>query len=133
MKLYVGNIPAELSKDDLKTFFEQYGEVRDANIICDKQTGMSRGYGFVELNSEDTPDEVIEQANGAVMGENTIKVAPAKGKSKRGGGGFSGRGRGMGGPRGQRGGGGNRRFGSGSGGSRGRSNRGPKREVNGNR
>ena len=64
MNLYVGNISYEMSEDDLSNTFAEYGEVTSVKIIKDKFTGRSRGFGFVEINSEDGSKKAIEELNG---------------------------------------------------------------------
>ena len=64
MNIYVGYISYEMSEDDLSNTFAEYGEVTSVKIIKDKFTGRSRGFGFVEINSEDGSKKAIEELNG---------------------------------------------------------------------
>ena len=64
MNLYVGNLSYEMSEENLRTQFAEYGEVQSAKIITDKFTGRSRGFGFVEMNSDDEGKKAMEELNG---------------------------------------------------------------------
>lgn len=108
-KLYVGNLSFHLTSDDLGEFFAQIGTVESAKIIEDRDTGRSRGFGFVEMETEEDANAAIEQLNGEDLDGRNIVVNAARPREERGGGG-GGRGRG----RGQGGGG----YGGGGGGSR---------------
>lgn len=127
MKLYVGNLSFQTSSDDLQQLFAQAGNVESASVVEDRETGRSRGFGFVEMSSAEEGKAAIEQFNGKeVNGRNlTVNEArPREDRGNRGGGGGGGRG-GFGGNRsggggGNRGGGGGGRggFGGGGGGNR---------------
>jgi RNA recognition motif-containing protein len=95
-KLYVGNLSFHLTSDDLGEFFAQVGTVESAKIIEDRDTGRSRGFGFVEMSSEDEANAAIEQLNGEDFDGRNIVVNAARPREERGGGG-RGRGRGHGG------------------------------------
>jgi RNA recognition motif-containing protein len=110
MKLYVGNISFNTSDQDLEELFGQCGTVQSANIVEDRETGRSRGFGFVEMSSNEEGNAAIEQLNGKEVDGRELKVNEAKPRENRGGGGG-------GGGRGGYGGGGNR--GGGGGGNRG--------------
>lgn len=119
-KLYVGNLPYSVDDQVLQSEFEKFGQVESARVITDRETGRSKGFGFVEMSSEDEANSAIEQLNGQPMaGRNvTVSIAKPQAPRERGGGGFGGGG-GRGGPRGGGGGfggGGNR--GGGGGGRR---------------
>ncbi|MFA5422607.1 MAG: RNA-binding protein [Phycisphaerae bacterium] len=119
MNIYVGNLSSDATEDDLKKLFEEFGQVESANIIKDKFSGESRGFGFVEMPNKAEADEAIKQADGKEINGRAIKVNEARGKAGGGGGGRPG---GRGGGRGGFGGGGPRggsRGGFGGGGSRG--------------
>ena len=103
MKLYVGNLSYETSEGDLRDAFSEYGEVASAKIIMDRDTGRSKGFGFVEMGNEDA-DKAIAQFNGAELDGRTITVNEARPRPERSGGGGGGRG-GYGGGRGGGGGG----------------------------
>jgi cold-inducible RNA-binding protein len=124
--LYVGNLSAGVSDEDLKANFAKAGEVATVNVIKDKFSGQSRGFGFVEMATEEGAKAAIEMFNGGTLDGNTISVNEARPKKEggapRSGGPRSGGPRGGGGFGGGRGGGGfgGGRGGSGSGGGRSR-------------
>ena len=68
MNVYVGNLSYDLSEDDLKTAFEEYGEVSSAKIIFDRYSGRSKGFGFVEMSSDDEAKAAIEALSGKELG-----------------------------------------------------------------
>ena len=105
MNIYVGNLPYETTEDELVELFAPYGEVTAVNIIKDRHTGESRGFGFVETKTKATGEAAVAGLAGKEMDGRTLVVNEALPKPDRGG----GRGRGGGGFRG-RGGGGRRRF-----------------------
>jgi RNA recognition motif-containing protein len=109
-KLYVGNLSFHLTSDDLGDFFSQAGTVESAKIIEDRDTGRSRGFGFVEMATEEEANAAIEQLNGEDLDGRNIVVNAARPREDRGGGNGGGRGggRGRGGGGGYGGGGGNR-------------------------
>jgi RNA recognition motif-containing protein len=115
-KLYVGNISFNTTNQDLNDLFGQVGTVESANIIEDRETGRSRGFGFVEMSSKEDADNAIAQLNGKEVDGRELKVNEAKPQENRGGGG-GGRG-GYGGGGGKRGGGGGYGGGGYGGGSR---------------
>ncbi|MBN1796287.1 MAG: RNA-binding protein [Sedimentisphaerales bacterium] len=131
MNIYVGNLSRDVSEDDLRQAFGAYGEVESVNIIKDKFSGESRGFGFVNMPNKEEASKALEEANGQELNGRVMKVNEAH--SKGGGGGF-GRGRSGGGGggfgRGRSGGGGGG-FGRGrsGGGSGGSFNRGDKRRY----
>ncbi len=83
--LYVGNLSFDTSADDLSQAFGQYGTVTSANIISDRETGRSRGFGFVEM--ADGGDEAIEALNGTELQGRTLTVNEARPRQDRRGGG----------------------------------------------
>ncbi|MGI8668523.1 MAG: RNA recognition motif domain-containing protein [Aridibacter sp.] len=105
MKLYVGNISFDTTEQDLEEMFGEVGTVQSANIITDRDTGRSRGFGFVELSSQEEGQNAIEQFDGQEVDGRNLKVNEAKPREDRGGGGGRG-GRGGGGRGGYGGGGG---------------------------
>jgi len=111
-KLFVGNLPFSTTDADLKSLFGQVGEVASANVIMDKFTGRSRGFGFVEMTNNQEAQAAIERFNGHEMQGRALTVNEAKPQEPRSGGGrsFGGGGGGGGGGRGGRsyGGGGHR-------------------------
>jgi RNA recognition motif-containing protein len=113
--LYVGNLPFGTTSSDLEQVFGQYGTVTKAQVITDRETGRSRGFGFVEMSSG--ADEAIQAMNGADFQGRRLTVNEAKPREERprgGGGGYGGGG--GGGGRGGYGGGGGGRGGYGGGG-----------------
>ncbi|MGC2238559.1 MAG: RNA-binding protein, partial [Pyrinomonadaceae bacterium] len=92
MKLYVGNISFNTSDQDLEELFGQCGTVQSANIVEDRETGRSRGFGFVEMSSKEEGNAAIEQLNGKEVDGRELKVNEAKPRENRGGGGGGGRG-----------------------------------------
>jgi cold-inducible RNA-binding protein len=117
-KLYVGNLSFKTTGDDLREYFSQAGEVESASIIEDRETGRSRGFGFVEMATAEGAAAAIEQFNGKDLNGRNLTVNEARPKTDRGGGGGGGRG-GYGGGGGRGGGGGDRGGYGGGGGDRG--------------
>jgi len=103
MKLYVGNLTFATSSQDLQDLFAKAGTVQSANVIEDRDTGHSRGFGFVEMSSKEEGDAAIAQFNGKDLNGRELKVNEAKPRENRGGGGgrggFGGNGNGGGGGR----------------------------------
>jgi RNA recognition motif-containing protein len=120
-KLYVGNLSYNTDSSELQELFAQYGSVQSAEIIADRDTGRSKGFGFVEFSSEEEAQAAIAGMNGKEVGGRALTVNEAKPKENRaGGGGFGGGGggkRGGGGGYGGGGGGGGYGGGGGRGGS----------------
>jgi RNA recognition motif-containing protein len=114
MKLYVGNLAFQTSSEDLQELFSQAGTVESASVVEDRETGRSRGFGFVEMASKEEGEKAIEQFNGKELNGRNLNVNEARPREDRGGGGRGG-GRGGGGRGGYGGGGGGR----GGGGNRG--------------
>ncbi len=118
MKLYVGNLAFQTSSNDLQQLFAQAGTVESASVIEDRDTGRSRGFGFVEMSSKEEGEAAISQFNGKEFNGRNLTVNEARPREDRGnrGGGGGGRG-GFGGGGGR---GGNRGgYGGGGGGGRG--------------
>src|SRR5437660_527617 len=106
-KIYVGNLPFSTTADDLREAFSSFGTVTSAQVVSDRDTGRSRGFGFVEM--AEGGDEAIAALNGKQVGGRSLTVNEAKPREDRGGGGGSGGGRGgSGGYGGGRGGSGGR-------------------------
>ena len=97
-KLYVGNLSFSTSSDDLQQLFTQVGTVESATVVEDRETGRSRGFGFVEMASSEEGQKAIEQFNGTDFNGRNLTVNEARPRENRGGGG--GGGRGYGGDRG---------------------------------
>jgi RNA recognition motif-containing protein len=107
MKLYVGNLAFQTSSEDLQQLFAQVGTVESASVVEDRDTGRSRGFGFVEMSSREEGQAAIAQLNGQEFNGRNLTVNEAKPRENRGGGGFGGGGRqggrgGFGGGRGSR-------------------------------
>jgi RNA recognition motif-containing protein len=103
-RLYVGNLNFRTTGDELRDLFSQAGEVENASVVEDRDTGRSRGFGFVEMATAEGAAAAIEQFNGKDFGGRTLTVNEARPRVDRGGGG--GGGYGGGGGRGGYGGGG---------------------------
>jgi RNA recognition motif-containing protein len=121
VKLYVGNLPYDTTEEDLRTLFAQAGTVASVAVIRDRDTGRSKGFGFVEMGSQAEAQNAITKFNSYRLGERTLTVNPARPREERsgGGGGYGGGSRGgSGGYGGGRGGSGGNRNRSSGGGSR---------------
>jgi RNA recognition motif-containing protein len=128
-KLYVGNLSFRTSGDELRDMFSQAGTVESASVIEDRETGRSRGFGFVEMATAEEAAKAIEMFNGKELGGRNLTVNEAKPKTDRGGGGRGPGGGGRGGYGGGGGGGGGRDrggYGGGGGGGGGRNDREPR-------
>jgi RNA recognition motif-containing protein len=119
-KLYVGNLSYDTSDSRLQEIFEEFGSVQSAQVIMDRDTGRSKGFGFVEMGSEEEARAAITGLNGKEVGGRALTVNEARPREDRGGGGRSGGGGGRGGYGGGGGGGGRDRGGYGGGGGGGR-------------
>lgn len=106
-RLYVGNLSYQTTETELTNLFEQVGPVESANIITDRDTGRSKGFGFVEMSSDDA-EKAIAQFNGTDLNGRALTVNEARPREERSGGGRGGYGGGGGRDRGGRGGYGNR-------------------------
>jgi cold-inducible RNA-binding protein len=121
MKLYVGNLSFQTSSEELQQLFAQAGTVESATVVEDRDTGRSRGFGFVEMASKEEGEKAIQQFNGTDLNGRNLTVNEARPREDRGNRGGGGRG-GFGG---NRGGGGGRGGGYGGGGG-GRNDRTPR-------
>lgn len=101
--VYVGNLPHSTTETELRNLFEPHGAVERITLVTDRETGRSRGFGFVEMTNASEADKAIATLNGTDLGGRTLTINEAQPKSDR-----------------PRGGGGGRRFGGGGGGGRGR-------------
>jgi len=116
VNIYVGNLSHDATEDSLREAFAAFGQVESVNIIKDRFSGESRGFGFVEMPSKQEAEKAIEEMNGKDLDGRAVNVNEARPKNdSRGGGGGGGRG-GYGGGGGGRGGGGGGRGGRGGGG-----------------
>jgi cold-inducible RNA-binding protein len=108
-KLYVGNLPYSVGDSDLQRLFEAHGSVVSAQVIMDRDTGRSKGFGFVEMGNDSEAQAAIADMNGKEVDGRSLTVNEARPKPEGGGGGRGGRG-GYGGGRGGYGGGGRGRY-----------------------
>lgn len=83
MKLYVGNLPFSVNSDDLEQMFSGYGDVTSTQVIEDRETGRSRGFGFVEIESDDAGRKAIEEMDGADSGGRRLTVNEARPREER--------------------------------------------------
>jgi RNA recognition motif-containing protein len=107
-KLYVGNLSFDATEEELRRMFESHGAVESAKVATDRDTGRSRGFGFIEMTSDQEAESAIAALNGAQMGGRALIVNEARPKTSGFGGGGYGRSGGRDGNRGRsgRGGGG---------------------------
>ncbi|RKD86149.1 RNA recognition motif domain-containing protein [Mangrovibacterium diazotrophicum] len=96
MNIFVGNLNYNITEDDLREIFEEYGELSSVKLISDKFTGKSKGFGFVEMADADEAKKAIEELNGAevegrtmVVNESIEKKREPRDNNRRGGGGFN--------------------------------------------
>ena len=98
MKIYVGNLSFRTTQQELEDLFTNYGSVQEAAVVTDRETGRSRGFGFVTMPDDGEAGEAIEKLNGTEIGGRTLTVNEARPKTDRprggGGGGYGGGGRG---------------------------------------
>lgn len=89
MNIYVGNLSYDVTEDDLKQAFESFGKVESANIIKDKYSGRSKGFGFVEMPSDEEAKSAIDELDGKELKDRPLKVNEARPReeNRRGGGG----------------------------------------------
>ena len=83
MNIYVGNLPYSTDRDELRAVFEQYGEVSSARVVTDRETGRSRGYGFVEMPNAEQAQAAIEALNGKEIGGRKAVVNEARPREER--------------------------------------------------
>ena len=100
-KLYVGNLPYTVTDSQLQQMFQAHGTVQSAQVIMDRETGRSKGFGFVEMGSDQEAQAAISALNGSEIDGRSLTVNEARPKTEGGGGGGRG---GRGGPGGGRGG-----------------------------
>jgi RNA recognition motif-containing protein len=112
MNLYVGNLSREVTEDELRKAFEAFGQVTSVNIIKDRYSNESRGFGFVEMATKSEAQAAITGLNGTSLGDRTLSVSEARPRAEGGGGG-----------------GGRRPFGGGGGGGGGFGGRGRQRRY----
>ena len=83
MKLYVGNLAFQTSSDELQTLFAQAGKVESVSLIEDRETGRSRGFGFIEMSTKEEGAAAIQKFNGVDLGGRALKVNEAKPRESR--------------------------------------------------
>ena len=83
MNMYVGNLPYSVSEEDLRTVFAEFGEIASVNIITDKISGQSKGFGFVDMPNNSEADKAIKALNGSDLQGRSIKVNQAKPRGER--------------------------------------------------
>jgi cold-inducible RNA-binding protein len=105
MKLYVGNLAFSATENSINELFSQHGTVSSCQIITDRDTGRSKGFGFVEMSTDEEAQNAISRLDGSEVDGRALKVNEARPKAPRSSGGFGG---GYGGDRGGYGGGGDR-------------------------
>jgi cold-inducible RNA-binding protein len=93
MRLYVGNLPYSMNDDTLRSLFESYGQVESARVISDRDTGASKGFGFVEMQNADA-QKAIEALNGRDYNGRALRIDEARPQEARSGAGGGGGGRG---------------------------------------
>ncbi len=86
-KLYVGGLSYSVAEDQLQALFSEHGTVESAKVISDRMTGRSRGFGFVEMSSQEEAQEAIDKLNGTALEGRTLTVNEAKPREPRSGGG----------------------------------------------
>ncbi|MCZ6783902.1 MAG: RNA-binding protein [Proteobacteria bacterium] len=94
-KIYVGNLPWSATEADLQSLFQTFGSVHSSAVITDRETGRSRGFGFVEMDEQDA-EKAINELNGRDFGGRALRVNEAQERQRGGGGGGGGGGRGGG-------------------------------------
>jgi len=82
MRIYVGNLPYSVTRDELSQLFSPFGEVADVNVITDRQTGRAKGFAFVEMDDAGA-QEAISQLNGSEIGNRTLTVNEAQPRPER--------------------------------------------------
>ena len=110
MKIYVGNLPYEITEQDLRQEFESFGGVESVSIIVDRPSGRPKGFAFVEMASKSEAEAAIAELNGKTIKDRTIVVNESRPRTDRGGGSYGNKGSsgGYGGGRGGHSGGGRR-------------------------
>ncbi|MHB0868982.1 MAG: RNA recognition motif domain-containing protein [Chloroflexota bacterium] len=89
-RLYVGNLPYSTTDDDLRSLFGQAGTVEDATVMTERETGRSRGFGFVEMSTDADAENAVRMFDGYTIDGRQLRVNPAMEREQRGAGGFRG-------------------------------------------
>jgi cold-inducible RNA-binding protein len=82
-KLYIGNLPYSATAEEIRALFEQVGEITDVAVISDRETGRSKGFGFVEMATEELAQEAIQRFNGYSMNNRPLTVNEARPREER--------------------------------------------------
>jgi len=82
VRLYIGNLPKELERQELAAVFEEYGDAVTTKVITDRKTGKCRGFGFVTVKNDEEADQIIEKFNGYVLKESPMKIEKANPRAK---------------------------------------------------
>lgn len=90
-RLYIGNLAFQTTENDLRDAFASHGQVVEAKLVSDRETGRSRGFGFVSMGSDDEARRAMQAMNGAMLDGRELRVNEAEERSPRGGGGGRGR------------------------------------------
>lgn len=85
LKIYVGNLPYSCSSEELQEMFEQHGRVGEATVIMDRETGRSKGFGFVDMPNDSEANEAVNALNASQMGGRSLRVSEARPRTDRGG------------------------------------------------
>ena len=83
MNIYVGNLPYSIDRDQLREIFAQFGEVRAARIVIDRESGKSKGYGFVDMDNDAEANEAIAKLNGTEIGGRKAVINEARPREDR--------------------------------------------------
>ncbi|ANT63904.1 MULTISPECIES: RNA recognition motif domain-containing protein [Prosthecochloris] len=83
MNIYIGNLPYSITEDELRDTFSEFGQVDSANIIIDKFSGRSKGFGFVEMPNDEDAEKAIDALNDTDLNGRTIKVNQARPREER--------------------------------------------------
>lgn len=84
-RIYVGNLPYTTTNEELTQLFGAFGEVSEATVVMDRDTGQSKGFGFVQMEDDDAARNAIAQLNGTALGNRTIRVDAAQARPERSG------------------------------------------------
>ncbi len=84
MKIYIGNMPYGISSEELSELFGQYGSVAEANVIMDRESGRSKGFGFVDMPNEAEANEAISALNSSQLSGRSLRVSEARPRTDRG-------------------------------------------------
>jgi cold-inducible RNA-binding protein len=93
-RIYVGNLPYSATNDQLAELFSQYGEVAEATVVMDRGTGQSKGFGFIEMTTDEAARNAIAGLNGTMLGGRALRVNEAQPRTDRSSGGYDDRSRG---------------------------------------